>query len=424
MDKILNAPYDVRGELPKIANQMEKNGKKIIYCNIGNPLALEPEPIYKYREFLSNQLIEDSKKNICKVDIGAYSPSAGFPAVIKSVQTFINKRDNCNTQDNEINYLTNGATEAIQTILKVYLWNENDVILLPRPAYPIYHAYADVFGASVEYYDLDENWKINLSSIVEKINHNKKSNKKIVLMVIINPNNPTGSILSYNQLNNVAKIAEKEQIPLISDEVYMENDLENRFISMRKVVIENKINIKLFSLHSCSKGFIGECGFRGGYLNNLNLTQKEKDVIEKYLSMRLSPNSMGQLVMYAMTSLYDTEEVINQINQKKEKYKQKLNFLYKELNNIGYKCIRPEGAMYIFPKIPLNDRINKIALEENREYDFIWCREFLKEHNICVIPGSGFRKPGYFRMTILPKLEDLHYFIDCLKKFTPMKHVG
>lgn len=417
MDKILNAPYDVRGELPKIAKRMEEDGKKIIYCNIGNPLALEPEPINKYREFLSEQLTKNFKENICKVDIGAYSPSIGFPEVIKSVQKFINKRDNTETQSNENNYITNGATEAINAILKVYLWNSNDVILLPRPAYPIYHAYADVFGGNVEYYDLDENWKINIDSILEKINDTKKSNKKIVLMVIINPNNPTGSILSYSQLINIAEIAEKENIPLISDEVYMENDLENKFISMRKVVIDNNINIKLFSLHSCSKGFIGECGLRGGYFNNLNLTQKEKDVIEKYLSMRLSPNSMGQLCLYAMTSLYNNPVVIKQINDKKDKYKQKLNFLYKELNSIGYKCIRPEGAMYIFPKIPFNNRINRIALEENREYDFIWCREFLKEHNICVIPGSGFRKPGYFRMTILPKIEDLHYFIECLKKF-------
>jgi len=416
MNKILNAPYDVRGELPNLASKLEKKDKKIIYCNIGNPLALEPNPIIKYREFISNQILLNSNENIVLKDIGSYSPSIGFSQIINSVQDFINTRDKY-IYKNEINYLTNGATEGINTILKIYLWNEKDVILLPKPAYPIYHAYADIFGSSVEYYDLDENWKINPLNILNKINYIKKLGKNVSLLVVINPNNPTGSISSYNQLKEVALISQKFFIPLIADEVYMENDLNNQFISMRKIFIQNNIKNKLYSLHSCSKGFIGECGFRGGYINALNLEEIDKCTIEKLLSMRLSPNSIGQLMVYAMTKLNNDQEVINQIKEKKEKYKEKLEYLYRELNNINYKCVKPEGAMYIFPKIPYIKRINELSKKENKEYDFIWCREFLLQTGVCLIPGSGFRKSGYFRMTVLPTLEDLQYFIKSLKSF-------
>jgi aspartate/methionine/tyrosine aminotransferase len=121
--------------------------------------------------------------------------------------------------------------------------------------------------------------------------------------------------------------------------------------------------------------------------------------------------------MYAMTSLYNDKEVQEQIRAKKSRYFKKLDFLYKELNEIGYKCIKPEGAMYIFPKIPIIPRIEELAEKENKEYDFIWCREFLLKTGVCVIPGSGFRKSGYFRMTVLPNMEDLKYFINSLKDF-------
>ena len=94
------------------------------------------------------------------------------------------------------------------------------------------------------------------------------------------------------------------------------DNIVNHFTSMRKVFIENDIKTQLYSLHSCSKGFVGECGLRGGYINAINLENREKSVIEKWLSMRLSPNSIGQLCIYAMTSLYNDKEVQEQIRDK------------------------------------------------------------------------------------------------------------
>lgn len=422
MDKILNASYEVRGELPILANQIEKNiaeypFNKIIYCNIGNPLALIPKPIKAYRKFISNELL---KNNFLNKNLGSYSPSNGFPEILTSIQEFINLRDETTTHQTENNYLINGATEGIHHILKLYLWNKDDIILLPKPGYPIYQAMCDVYDGKTIYYDLDENqnWSINKESLFSQI---QKYQDKIKLIVIINPNNPTGSIIPHEELLKICHFISTKNIPIIADEVYQENDIDNKFISIRKSFLTLKLNSPLFSLHSVSKGFIGECGLRGGYLNTLNIPTKTKNALEKYLSMRLSANSIGQLAVHCMTKLNQKNSVKKQIAKKKLQYIDKLNYLYDELNFIkGVSCSKPQGTMYVFPKIQIKENIKIIAKYEKKEPDFIWCREFLKKYGICVVPGSGFGQPEgtfHFRMTILPEMNDLKYFINCLTKF-------
>lgn len=422
MDKILNASYEVRGEIPKLANEIEKNinnypFKKIIYCNIGNPLVLTPKPIKAYRKFISKEII---KNKFLKQNVGAYSPSNGFPEILSSIQDFINYRDKTITQKNENNYLINGATEGIHCILKLYLWNKDDIILLPKPAYPIYQAMTEVYGATSIYYDLNEkdNWSIDKKSLYSQI---EKYGNQIKLIVFINPNNPTGSIINQDELYKISHYISSKNIPIIADEVYQENDINKEFISFRNTFINLKLNSPLFSLHSISKGFIGECGLRGGYINSLNLPIITKNALEKILSMRLSANSIGQLGVYCMTKLNKKYSVQKQISKKKKEYINKLNYLYNELNLIpGVHCSFPQGAMYVFPKITIRPQFYEMAKKENKEPDFIWCREFLKQYGVCVVPGSGFgqkEKTFHFRMTILPEMEDLKYIINSLKMF-------
>ena len=139
------------------------------------------------------------------------------------------------------------------------------------------------------------------------------------------------------------------------------------------------------------------------------------------LSMRLSANSVGQLAVHCMTTLNQKSKVQKQISKKKKEYINKLNYLYDELNLIpGISCCKPQGAMYLFPKIEIKPEFHEMAKKENKQPDFIWCREFLKKYGICVVPGSGFGQPEgtfHFRMTVLPEMNDLKYFINSLKKF-------
>lgn len=437
---IQNASYEVRGELPKRANEIEMEIKKcqsnylknpypfskIIYCNIGNPLALIPEPIEEYRDLvcLTELGLEKNIQKNMALNIGAYSPSIGYTFVREEIKKFVEKRDGFKwIDDNEEVFLVNGATEGVHALLKLFIWNQNDAILLPKPCYPIYQALTSVFGGTTYFYDLNEEngWQIDLNSVKNAFGLAKKENKKIHLFTYINPNNPTGAIYDKNTLVELFQECSKNDCMIICDEVYQENDKDNLFISGRKICLENEFSVPIFSLHSISKGFIGECGHRGGYLQTSFVDKEILVTLDKWFSMRLSPNSVGQLFTYAMVKLpFENNSVKNKIENKKKEYIKKSDLIVQGLNQInGISCQIVSGAMYVFPKVNIPNWIKEKAQKNNRKYDFQFCYELLEQFGICVVPGSGFGQKEntfHFRMTLLPKYEELEYFIKSLNK--------
>lgn len=435
---IMDASYEVRGELPKRAAQIEAEindynkrydkhqfpFEKIIYCNIGNPLALISEPIEEYRDFVAGieMGINNKIKKEMGLDVGAYSPSLGYEFVRNEIKKFVSKRDGIEWNNNEENvYLVNGATEGVHALLKLCLWGEKDAILLPKPCYPIYQALTSVFGGTAYYYDLDENnnWQIDLNSVRLAFDLAEKEGKKIHLFTYINPNNPTGAIYDKKTLIELFRECYRRDCMIIADEVYQENDKNSLFISGRKICLETGIKVPTFSLHSISKGFIGECGHRGGYLQTSFVENDFLLALEKFFSMRLSPNSVGQLFTYAMVKLaYENKDVIKTIEKKKREYVKKSELVVSGLNKIkGIECNDVLGAMYVFPKVYIPEWIKKKADENGKSYDFQFCYELLECYGICVVPGSGFgQQEGtyHFRMTLLPCYEDLEYFLKSL----------
>lgn len=437
---IQNASYEVRGELLKKANEIESKIKeceiiyekhpypfsKVIYCNIGNPLALIPDPIDEYRNFVCTVELDMNTniKKMMNIDVGAYSPTCGYNFIRKEIQTFISRRDMIEFNNKYENiYLVNGATEGIHAILKLFIWNTKDAILLPRPCYPIYQALTSVFGGSTYFYDLDEDngWSIDLKSVSLAFKLAKKEGKKIHLFTYINPNNPTGAVYDRSSLSEIFRLCHINNCMIICDEVYQENDRNNSFLSGRKICLENMWKVPIFSLHSISKGFIGECGHRGGYLNTTYVDNEILRTLEKWFSMRLSPNSVGQLFTYAMVKLpFDDIGVQKKIKNKKDEYIKKSDLIVNGLNKInGISCQKVSGAMYVFPKVQIPTWIKEKTKMTGHTYDFQFCYELLNRYGICVVPGSGFgQKEGtfHFRMTLLPNYDDLVYFLESLTK--------
>lgn len=120
-------------------------------------------------------------------------------------------------------------------------------------------------------------------------------------LVIINPGNPTGSILSAESIKNVIEFAVKNRMPLIADEVYRENAYQKEFVSFRSVLEtmspEIRRNCELASLNSTSKGLYGESGFRGGYLYLHNFNPEVVKQIIKLKSVNLCSNVPGQIMV-------------------------------------------------------------------------------------------------------------------------------
>ncbi|MGC8728561.1 MAG: aminotransferase class I/II-fold pyridoxal phosphate-dependent enzyme [Elusimicrobiales bacterium] len=453
---LIKAQYAVRGKIVQRAYELEQEGKKIIYCNIGNPQALKQKPLTYVRQLLAlceyPKLIEDQKTKalfhkdvIEKVQrilaenpngLGAYTQSEGMIFIRKAVSRFISERDGIESDPTKI-ILTDGASKGIQSVFTLLLNNPNSGFMIPIPQYPLYSATIELYGAKQINYYLDEekHWELNKEELESSIEEAKKRGIEPVAIVVINPGNPTGSVLSKENIKMIISFAQKHNIAILADEVYQENIYSDhhKFYSFAKVMDEMKVtDVSLFSFHSTSKGFLGECGHRGGYFETRNVDSEVYSQLVKLQSIGLCSNTAGQIVTYAMVNPPQKHEESYETYMKEKnsilgELKKKAEILGEELNKIkGMSLKFPYGAMYAFVKIDLPEakNIKNMSKKEMAEYeskrDFNYCLELLEETGICVVPGSGFgQKPHtyHFRTTFLPPADEIKELVKKLKKF-------
>jgi aspartate/methionine/tyrosine aminotransferase len=428
---ILSARYAVRGPIVELAQDLESQGKEILYFNIGNPQQLGQTPLTFAREILSlvnSPLLLDKSAKLADlgfhhdsiiraqeimklnpIGLGAYSQSAGMPFIRTAVAEFITRRDSIPASPKTI-FITDGASKGVDLILNAFI-SKNVGIMTPIPQYPLYSADIALFGGiQVPYYlDEENDWALNVDMLSEAYKTAVNQGVKVKAIVVINPNNPTGSVLHRENIKQVLEFAASNDLMIIADEVYQENiyDPTEQFHSFAKVAYETKITIPIFSLHSTSKGFIGECGFRGGYLESRNVPEDVLQELLKVRSIGLCANTSGQIMTYLMVTppkvgadsydLYVRErsEILTGLARKSKA-------ISNALENIdGIRCTTPKGAMYLFPKLDL---------PANKEYhgkpaDYRFCEFLVKDAGIVTVPGSGFGQlpnTWHLRMTFLP----------------------
>jgi alanine transaminase len=453
---LLESEYAVRGAIVIRAQELEKQGKKIIYCNIGNPQALKQKPITYIRQTLSlleyPGLLDD--KEVLKhypADIverarwilkqhphgtGAYTQSGGIGFIRKAIAEFISKRDGIPAYEDHI-ILTDGASKGVQSVILALLKKKSDGFMIPIPQYPLYSATIKLYGASQIGYYLDENnsWQLNEKILSDSIEKEVHSGINPVALVVINPGNPTGAVLSRENIEMIIRFAGKYKLSLMADEVYQENiyDTNYSFHSFAKVMHEMKVNdISLFSFHSVSKGYMGECGHRGGYMEIRNVPDDVMAQFIKLHSISLCANLDGQFVTYFMISppkpgdesyelfVKERDGILNEL-------KAKAHIIGEGLGKIeGMTTDVPSGAMYAFVKLelPHTEDVTKMTPEERLKYDTKrdnnYCLALLEETGICVVPGSGFGQlPGtlHFRTTFLPPRDEIEELVVKVKEF-------
>jgi alanine transaminase len=455
---LIEAQYAVRGKIVIRAQELEEQGKKIIYCNIGNPQALKQKPLTFVRQVLSlleypDMINMKDFEKIFPADVikranlimeknptgtGAYTQSTGIAFIRNAVAEFIIKRDGIPSDKDKI-MLTDGASKGVQAALTLVLKNANDGIMIPTPQYPLYSATIALYGAKQIGYYLDENngWQLNESELTKSYEKAKSEGVNPVALAVINPGNPTGAVLSKENIEMIIRFAKKHNLTLLADEVYQENVYLKglKFFSFAKVLHEmNEKDVTLFSFHSVSKGFLGECGHRGGYFEVRNIPEDVYAQLVKLQSIGLCSNVDGQIVTYLMVAppvqgdesydLYIKERdgILTNLKEKSE-------ILGKGLNEIeGMTCEIPQGAMYAFVKfeLPHNKDIDIAKLSESERVaydskrDAEYCMSLLEETGICVVPGSGFGqlpKTMHFRTTFLPPKEDIMTLVEKMKNF-------
>ncbi|MDY0003984.1 MAG: aminotransferase class I/II-fold pyridoxal phosphate-dependent enzyme, partial [Polyangia bacterium] len=383
--KLLKAEYAVRGPIVQRAQELEAMGREIIYCNIGNPQALGQRPITCLRQLLClleypalidsrevrtgfpSDVVERAKSILVRHPhgLGAYSQSAGIPFVRKAVADFIAERDGIPTDPSRI-ILTDGASKGAQAVLTALLRSPGDGFLIPIPQYPLYSASLSLLGGeSIGYYlGETEEWRLTGESLNESIDRARASGINPVGIVVINPGNPTGATLSRENMEGVLAFARRHELAVLADEVYQENVYASgaEFLSFAKVMYTiGDTTTPLFSLHSVSKGFLGECGHRGGYLELRNIPDDVLAQFIKLQSISLCANLPGQIATYFMVMppkagdesyveyARERDSILSDLAEKAE-------ILGRGVNRVpGMSVNIPKGAMYAFVRFELPD---------------------------------------------------------------------
>ena len=443
------------------AQQLEEQGKKVIYCNIGNPQALRQKPLTYLRQILSlveypELLQHKNTAELYPADVlqkaksilaqhphgtGAYTQSAGIPFIRKAVAEFIERRDAIPSDKDRI-ILTDGASKGVQSALLALLKESNDGVMIPIPQYPLYSATIALYGGKEIGYFLDEenSWQLSESALAESITEAIRLGVHPVAIAVINPGNPTGAVLPYDNIRMIVAFARRHHLTILADEVYQENVYGKgcKFFSFAKVMNDiGEKDVSLISFHSVSKGLLGECGHRGGYAEFRNIPDDVLSEFVKLQSISLCSNVPGQIATFVMVSPPQPgdesfELYMSELNSVYTELKLKAELLGSRINKIkGMSVTIPDGAMYAFVKFELppdpNADLHAMSPEERREYeakrDTDYCLALLEETGICVVPGSGFGQVAgtlHFRMTFLPPRDEIEEVVVKLKKFHEM----
>jgi len=265
-------------------------------------------------------------------------------------------------------------------------------------------------------------------SLNGQLQKQKKKGINVRGLVVINPGNPTGQCLSEDNIEEIVKFSHEHNLVILSDEVYQANIYSDTpFTSFKKVVSrlgKKYADQELASFHSVSKGFFGECGQRGGYVELTGFDEAIHSAYYKLASISLCSNIAGQIVIGLMVnppkkgdesySLYVKER--DNILQSLARRAKKVADGFNELE--GVSCNTVEGALYAFPSVKLPQKAVEAAKKAGKKPDTFYCLALLDRTGICVVPGSGFdQRDGtyHFRTTILPSEKNLD---KVLKRFS------
>jgi alanine transaminase len=208
-------------------------------------------------------------------------------------------------------YLSNGASSGVNTLLHVICATPNTGIMVPIPQYPLYTATLSVLNAKCVPYYLDESsaWGTSLKEVRSSYDKAVSEGTDVKAIAIINPGNPTGASLSAADIKGVLEFAAEKGIVVIADEVYQTNVFIGEFISFKKALRDLQKetpgkfdNVELASLHSVSKGMVGECGHRGGYFELIGFDTEVAQEIYKFISIQLCPPVLGQCIVELMVN--------------------------------------------------------------------------------------------------------------------------
>lgn len=380
--KLANVCYDIRGPVLDRAKQMEEEGQHIIKLNIGNPGSFgfdAPE-----------EILRDVIHNLS--DASGYCDSKGLFSARKAIMHYAQEKHIQNVGMEDI-YIGNGVSELIVMAMQALL-NNGDEVLIPTPDYPLWTAAVVLTGGAARHYMCDEqsDWLPSLEDIRSKITPRTRA------IVIINPNNPTGSLYPDELLCEIIEIARQNHLIIYADEIYdkvLYGDAKHTSIAS----LANDVLFVTFS--GLSKNY-RVAGFRSGWAvvsGKKNHAQDYITGLTMLASMRLCANVPAQ---YGIQTALGGYQSINDLVMLDGRLMRQRDLAWKLLTEIpGISCFKPPAAMYLFPR--LDPKVYPIRDDQQFVLDL------LVEEKVLLVQGSGFNwpYPDHFRVVFLPNSDDL-----------------
>jgi alanine-synthesizing transaminase len=377
---LTNVRYEIRGDLARRANEMERRGYDIVMLNIGNP------GVFGFRtpETMRLAMIENLRA------AEAYSHQKGIFPAREAVVMQQQSRGVKGVTADEV-FMGNGVSELIDLVLRALL-SADDEVLVPTPDYPLWTAAVSLNrGRAVHYPCRPEN---NFEPDVKEIE--KLITSRTRAIVVINPNNPTGAVYSRATLEAIAKLAEQHRLVVFSDEIYDQILYDGAEFTPMATLVHNTLCCTLAGLSKVYRA----CGYRVGWAvfsGDVEPAREYLNALDKLSSLRLCSNVPGQWAVQTALGGYQS---IHELTRPGGRLHQSRQAIIDGVAKSKYLTLcTPRGALYAFIGV------RQDALPHFDDQKF--AMDLLEHKHVLVAPGNGFNAQyrNYFRITNLPRAE-------------------
>src|SRR5215469_8505383 len=373
--RVNNIRYAIR-DLASVAEEITRQGHKVLPLNLGDPPAFGFQPPIHIIE-AAYKAMRDGKNG--------YAPSPGIPQALEAIRGEAARKGITTVRDV---FVTSGVSETVDACITA-LVNPGDDILTPRPDYPLYSAVLTKLGNPLNTYDLNEDdaWQPELPDVERKV---RPSTRGIVL---INPNNPTGSLCTRQMLEQVAEIARRHNLVVFADEIYDKLILDDTpHVAFAAVAPD----VPCVTFGGMSKNYLVP-GWRIGWgivSGDAAAIKRYNEAVHRLLRGRLCANHPEQYAIKA--ALEGPQDHLVEVQRKLRSRRDVTQKWCEATPRVS--CVAPRGAFYAFPKVEIPDS------------DEVFVKELIRQKHVMVVHGSGFgQKAGteHFRIVFLPNEETL-----------------
>ncbi|MBK9099003.1 MAG: pyridoxal phosphate-dependent aminotransferase [bacterium] len=370
------------------AKKLKTEGVDVINLSMGEP------------DFPTPHNIKEAGKTGIEENHTRYTINSGTVELRTAIQAKLKRDNHLEYKLSEI-IVSSGAKQSCYNAILTTV-NPGDEVIIPSPYWVSYPAMVNLAGGKVVVIETTE--KSGFRITPEQLKNAITPKTKI--FILCNPSNPTGSAYNKQELEALAKVAEKGNFYILADEIY-EKMVYDNFEFFSFATIATQLRNRIILVNGISKSY-AMTGWRIGY------TAANEHIIEgmnKIQSHSTShPSSVSQFA--AIEALTGPQYVINEMFVE---FRKRREFLFSELVSIkGITCYKPEGAFYLFPNISAFMHKHSKVLQVENSFDF--AMHLLYEAHIAVVPGNAFGADGYLRISYATSMENLKVAVIRLRK--------